>query len=239
MRRSLTARRVVVLVTTAALLATLGTPADAGENDVFGVTPHPPRVDGEARRSLAVPAEGGAFRDAVRVYNRTDDPIVVTLYPASVEPQPDGVLAVGFRGQDGNGPIAEMTLDEAEVELEPRAAAVVPLTIRAPDDPPAAPLGAVVVQQGGSSETEQTGIDLVQRVAILVQTAEPGSSVAATPVDEGSAGPLPWAIGLASAAALPAILLRRRRSDEAADQVPDEDRAGQVHERVHTAPPPS
>lgn len=236
MYRDSIARRVAVLIGSAALLATLGAPADAGENDVFGVIPHPPRVEGEARRTLDVPAEGGVFRDAVRVYNRTEDPIVVTLYPASVERQPDGVLAVGLRGQDLDGPAAGIALDQDEVQLDPRAAAVVPVTIRAPGDASSL-LGAVVAEQGTSSEGGQTGIDLVQRVALLVQTADPGSSVAATPVDEGSTGPLPWAIGFASAAALLAFLVRRRRSDETADQVPDEDRAGEVHERVHAGPP--
>lgn len=237
MRTSVIARRAAVLIGTAALLATFVTPADAGENDVFGVIPHPPRVDGEARRTLAVPAEGGAFRDAVRIYNRTDEEIVVTLYPASVERQPDGVLAVGFRGQDLEGPAAGITLDQGEVRLDPRAAAVVPVSIRVPDDPPSAPLGAVVAQERGSSEGGETGIDLVQRVALLVHTAEPGGPVAATPVDEGFAGPLPWAIAaLGAAVASLAVLAWRRRSDEPADEVPDEDRARQVHERVHRSP---
>lgn len=236
MRRSVIARRVAVLIGTATLLASLVTPADAGENDVFGVTPHPARVDGEARRTLDVPGEGGEFRDAVRVYNRTDESIVVTLYPASVERQPDGVLAVGFRGQDLDGPAAGIALDHNEVALAPRAAAVVPVRIRATEETHSSPLGAVVAEQRAPSDEEQTGIDLVQRVAILVQTAEPESPVAATPLDEGPSGALPWAIGLAAAAGLLAVLSRRRRSDETADEVPDEDGARQVHERVHRSP---
>lgn len=234
--RRLIARRVAALIGSAALLATLAPSAGAGENDVFGIIPHPPRVEGEARRTLDVPAEGGVFRDAVRVYNRTEESIVVTLYPASVERQPDGVLAIGFRGRDLDGPAAGITLDENEVRLDPRAAAVVPVRIRIPDEDLSAPLGAVVAEQGPPSDGGATGIDLVQRVAILVQTAEPGSPVAATPVDEESAGLLLRAIALAAVAGLLAILIRRRGSDEAADEVPDEDRAREVHERVHRSP---
>src|SRR5205809_6262291 len=80
------------------LWALLPSHAHASENETFGLTPYPERVNNVVRRTFAIPLDNGAvFEDAVRVYNRTNQPIDLLIYASDARAANDGSITVGFR----------------------------------------------------------------------------------------------------------------------------------------------
>lgn len=223
------------------LVLVLGGTATAGETNTFGTTPHPVKVDGEPRGSFTIPERlSDPAQDTLRVYNRTDQPLSLRVYTAPAELGDDGVYAVGFSHQRGG--LAERIRPETgSVDLAPKGDALVRFTVSPGDAPDE--LAALVVEP---VDPRAAGtVDLVERVAILVKTTSSGSGnlVGPPPADEATPVLL---IAIAIAALVLAALLAWRRarhsstkSDQAADQVPDEDGAREVHERVYAAPPTS
>src|SRR5207244_13351865 len=73
--------------------------AGAVENERFGLSPSPDRINNVVRRTFAVPLELGAkFDDAVRVYNRTDRQIALLTYSVDARAAQDGTITIGPRG---------------------------------------------------------------------------------------------------------------------------------------------
>ena len=67
----------------------------ATENQTFGISPFPERVNNVVRRTFAIPLDrGSVFEDAVRVYNRTDQPIELIVYSADARAAGDDSPAV-------------------------------------------------------------------------------------------------------------------------------------------------
>lgn len=214
-----------------------GSTAAAGETKTFGTTPHPAKVDGEARSSFTVPEQmTDPAQDTLRVYNRTDQPLTLQVYSAPVELGDDGVYAVGFSHQR-TGLAERIRPETGSIDLAPRADALVRFTVHPGETTDG--LAALVLEP---VDPQATGtVDLVERVAILVKTtsSDPGNLVGPPPADEGLPMVPLIAIAIAAVAGLLAwgrVRRSRSGSDETADQVPDEDRAREVHQRVHRSP---
>lgn len=190
-------------------------PAMAGsapvENESFGIVPLPEQVDGLDRSTFAIPLEEGAtFEDAVRVYNRTDQPIELLLYAADARAGVDGSISVDLRGSTPEGVGAWIELAERELNLPPRGESIVSFRITVGSANPMPDFGAIVV------ENTARGIrsDLPQRLHVVVRTSPPDS-----PTTSRRVRPLllrsPWIIvailGLIAAALLVWIGARRAR----------------------------
>lgn len=147
-------------------------PARAVDNESFGMVPHPHNIEGRERRTFGIPLETGAvFEDAVRVYNRTDQPMNLYVYAADAEAGVDGTISVGFRGSRPKGVGAWVKLSRDTINLPGRGEALVRFRIEVRSDDPAPALGAIVV------ENAERGIaaDLAQRLQIVIRTSAPNS----------------------------------------------------------------
>ncbi len=147
-------------------------PAYAVDNETFGMVPHPHNIEGRERRTFGIPLETGAvFEDAVRVYNRTEQPLNLAVYAADAEAGVDGTISVGFRGSRPKGVGAWIDLSRDTINLPPRGEALVRFRIEIKSADPSPDLGAIVV------ENAERGIaaDLAQRLQIVVRTSSPNS----------------------------------------------------------------
>jgi hypothetical protein len=190
------------------VLVAVTAPAEAGETETFGVAPHPPRVDGTERRAFGIPMqEGRTFTDGVRVYNKTSEPLTLSVYAAEATVGDDGVVSVGFRGSATRGLAAGIDLHTETVELGPRADTVLTFRVRVASDRPSSDLAAIVVESG--TERGSGGLDLVQRVAVLVRPAAAGAATGAVPQPEDSRAWWPF-VAAAVLLMVAAVLLRRR-----------------------------
>lgn len=198
----------VVFGAVLAVVGLQGLPAYAGQTDSFGTTPDPARVAGEVRRSFFIPLErAGTFRDEVRVYNRTGKPLQLAVYAADAASDRDGVISIGYRGAPTTGLANSISLSRDSVELPPHGAITIPFQVHVRPPAPADPLAAIVVEN--ASQGSGSGLDLVQRVAILVRPAIPGSPIAAVRVPDPEGSWL-WIAGAAALIILLAAVARRR-----------------------------
>ena len=136
------------------------------------MVPHPHNIEGRERRTFGIPLETGAvFEDAVRVYNRTDQPLNLFVYAADAEAGADGTISVGFRGSRPKGVGAWVNLPRDTINLPGRGEALVRFRIEVRSDDPTPALGAIVV------ENAERGIaaDLAQRLQIVIRTSSPNS----------------------------------------------------------------
>jgi hypothetical protein len=212
--RHIRAAAVVLIV---GLIGVLGPvrPAAGAENDKFGVTPEPERVDGESRGTFEIPLEPGAeFEDAVRIYNRTDDELRLVIYPADAEANVDGTISFGFRGSEPKGVGAWVKLGRSSVSLPPRGETVVTFRVNVRTSNPTPSLGAIVVEQSAKGESSS------DRLRLIVRTV-PANSPTTSERKRSLLLRSPWII-LASIGLLVALVLvwiGRRRSRRPRDTV--------------------
>jgi hypothetical protein len=197
--------------------ACLPLPAQATENEAFGIAPYPDHVGGIVRRTFAIPLDQGAvFSDAVRVYNRTDQPMELEVYPSDARAAVDGTISVGFRGSRLSGVGSWIKLKRSSVNLAPRSSAVVSFRVSVRSTKPSPELGAIVADNSRHSLRP----DLVRRVNVVVRTTPPGSPTTSAKVRAFTllSG---WTIvavgGLIAAGVL--VWLARRRARRSRDEV--------------------
>jgi hypothetical protein len=215
------------------------TPFASGiENESFGLTPFPERVNDMDRRSFSIPLETGAtFEDAVRIYNRTDEPVTLAVYATDAETALDDTIKVGLREENATGVGSWIDLALPSVKLEARDAKTVTFRVRVRSSDPSPDLGAIVVENtaGGLST------NAVQRLHILVRTVPPNTPTASVRVRTFLLRS-PWVaialLGLVVAGALVWVGARRARrprdlvvepgsldaSDEFGDDAPEASR---------------
>lgn len=185
--------------------------ASAVENETFGVAPFPENVRGNERIAFTIPLEVGAtFKDAVRVYNRTDQALDLAVYAADAETGMDGAISVGFRGSEPTGVGAWIDLEQGSLTLPPHGEEIVDFEVEVRATDPTPELGAIVVE----NTARGTSDDLDQRLNLVVHTNPPNS-----PTPSERVQPLllrsPWIIvailGLLLAAVLIWLGARRAR----------------------------
>ena len=111
-------RRVVVFACIAASLSVWSIPVRAAENNSFGITPQPEVINGVSRQSFEIPLESGAsFEDAVRVFNRTDQPLELLLYSADATSAADSKTSVGDPNDHPKGIASWITISTTKVSL--------------------------------------------------------------------------------------------------------------------------
>jgi hypothetical protein len=205
--------------------------AQAAENETFGLRPHPATVDGVARSTFEVPLEPGAtFRDRVRVYNRTNQAIELVLYAVDAQTTRGGEINIGVRNTKPTGVGSWIKLSRTSLQLGSKEDAVVGFTVHVETDAPAPDLGAIVAE---NTTRRSGGVDLAQRLHVVVKTAPPGTPVAAERVPRGLRSPW-WWIGFSGLLLAAYIVWRRTRrarrdpdlepaeADEDADYAPEE-----------------
>jgi len=145
---------------------------NAVENESFGLTPQPERVDGTDRSSFSVPLEQGAtFEDSIRVYNRTDQPIELAVYAADAQADVDTAVSVGLRESQPEGVGAWIDLSENELTLPGRGETSITFRVEVESSDPSPDLGAIVVEPTGRGLAE----DMSNRLSLVVRTAPPNS----------------------------------------------------------------
>jgi hypothetical protein len=198
------------------------------------LAPHPERVNGVDRRTFSIPLEPGAiFEDAIRIFNRTDQPLKLVLYPADAEATQSEVT-VNFQSTRLRGVGSWIDLSRGSVELAPRGEIVVTFRVRVKSAEPSPKYGAIVVDNADKGLSSNAS----QRLDILVLTLPPNTATTSQRVR-----PLllrsPWIVvamlGLIVAAAVLWIGARRSRRprdivvapgemDEGEEDIPDSSR---------------
>lgn len=172
-------------------------PASAIETASFGLLP----AGSSGRTALHEDVRPGERRDdAVRLWNKTDQPIVVRLSVQGAAIDGAGQVSLG-----GTGGAAEwVSLASTRVSLPARGSVDVALTVRAPRTMPAGETTAAIV-----AEAEPAGgtahVSVVQRVALMVYAQAPAGS----PLKASLGWALWVAVGLL-ALVVPAAVWRRR-----------------------------
>jgi hypothetical protein len=167
----------LVRIGASAILATIAfgsfaPAASAVENESFGLTPQPERVDGTDRSSFSIPLEQGAtFEDSIRVYNRTDQPIELAVYAADAQADVDTAVSVGLRESQPKGVGAWIDLSENQLTLPGRGEISVTFRVEVRSSDPSPDLGAIVVEPTGRGLAEETS----NRLSLVVRTAPPNS----------------------------------------------------------------
>ena len=157
----------------------LASGAHAAENETFGLTPYPERASGIVRRTFAIPlGSGSIFEDAIRVYNRTDQPLDLLLYAADARAANDGTITVAFRGSRPTGLASWIKLSRTAVSLPRRGSAVVSFRVTVQSGRPSPDLGAIVVE----NTARGLRAELVRRLHVVVRTTPPGSPTTSTKV---------------------------------------------------------
>lgn len=214
--------RISFAITVAALLPAVVASAVPVENESFGIVPDPEQVEGLDRGTFAIPLEDGAiFEDAVRVYNRTDQPIELVVYAADARAGVDGSISVDLRGSRPEGVGAWIELSQEELHLLPRGESIVKFRITVGSTSPMPDFGAIVVENTARGVRS----DLPQRLHVVVRT-----SPAESPTTSRRVRPLllrsPWIIvailGLVAAAVLVWLGARRARRPHDAITAPGE-----------------
>src|SRR5205807_1639725 len=109
-----------------------------------GISPFPERVNNVVRRTFAIPLDrGSVFEDAVRVYNRTDQPIELVVYPADARAALDGTISIGLRDSTLTGVGSWIKLSRSSVALAGRASAVVRFRVSVRSTKPTPDLAAI------------------------------------------------------------------------------------------------
>lgn len=221
MRKSFSSRTASVLAALAVVLA--ATPVRAAENETFGIQPSPASVDGVQRRTFEIPLERGTtFRDRIRVSNRTNLAIELLLYAVDAETERGGEINVGFRSTKPVGVGSWIKLSRSTVQLGPKEEVVVGFTVHVESDAPSPDLGAIVAE---NTTRRSGGVDLAQRLHVVVKTAPPGTPVTAERVPRGLRSPWWWVgiAGLLVAAYVVWRRTRRGRSDVEPEREPDQE----------------
>ncbi len=167
----------LVRIGASAILATIAfssfaPTANAVENESFGLTPQPERVDGTDRSSFSIPLEQGAtFEDSIRVYNRTDQPIDLVVFAADAQADVDTAVTVGPRDSQPKGVGDWIDLSESELNLPGRGETTITFRVEVKSSDPSPDLGAIVVEQTGRGLAE----DASDRLSLVVRTAPPNS----------------------------------------------------------------
>lgn len=161
-------RALVALAGLAPVVVGAAGPASAIETASFGLGPA-----GSANRTALHPEvkPGARIDDAVRLWNKTDKPVVVRLQVQGAALDAGGQVSLG-----GNGGAAQwISLGQDRVELAPHASVDVPVVLRAPRNMPEGETTAAIVAEaepaGGSSN-----VAVVQRVALMVYASAPEGS---------------------------------------------------------------
>lgn len=198
------ARSLAAAVAALALCVIVATPASALETEQFGVEPYPLFVSGDVRRSFEVTLDpGAALTDAVRVWNKTQEPVVVRLYGAGVEVTDGQYQIAAYEARD-RGAGDWLRPEVGDIRLGPDEERIVRFTVSAP---PILPEEGQTVALVAESDTglETQGVDVVARLAMLVEI-DPESS--------GLAG-ISWWVWLAAAlilaVAVSQLVARRAR----------------------------
>ena len=191
------------------VLWSFAAPALAVENETFGLSPFPERINNVVRRTFAVPLDRGSrFEDAVRVYNRTDQQIELLVYPADARAALDGTISVGLRGSAPTGVGSWIHLDRRTLTLAPHGSSVIRFRITVGTAKPSPDLGAIVAENAVA--TSRPGVS--RRLDIVVRTTPPGSPTLSTKVRAFSlrSGWTIVALGVLVAAGALVWLARRR-----------------------------
>lgn len=173
-------RRAALLVAVVAI-ALCGTApfASAIENETYGVTPFPERKDGLDRTTFSIPLETGAtFEDAIRIYNRTDESLNLTIYATDADTKLDDTISVGLREERATGVGAWIDLARGSVDLTPRGQVTIPFRVKVRSSNPTPKLGAIVVEKAGRG----LAANAAQRLHVVVRTVPPNTGTTSTRV---------------------------------------------------------
>jgi hypothetical protein len=170
----------IVLLVVVSFTSLLWAPAHAIENDTFGIEPYPEQSDGAERGTFSIPLEPGAvFEDAVRIYNRTDQPLDLLVYAADAEAAPDDTeISPGFRASRPKGVGSWIDLARETVELEARDEVIITFRVEVKTSEPSPQLGAIVVENTARGLSG----DAAQREFLPVRTVSPNSETASVRV---------------------------------------------------------
>ena len=176
-------------------------PASAIETASFGLAPA-----GSAQRTALHEdvRPGRKVDDAVRIWNKTDRPVVVRLSVQGAAIDGAGQVSLGGNG----GAAGWVSLGSERVSLAPKASVDVPVVLRAPRTMPKGESTAAIVAEA-EQPAGSANVAVVQRVALMVYAKAPAGSPR-----EASLGWALWAaLGLLAAAlAVMAVVWTRRRS---------------------------
>jgi hypothetical protein len=204
-------RRAVVLSAIVLSCTVWSSVSHAAENESFGIAPQPLTVNGVTRSSFEIPLDTGVrYQDEVRVYNKTDQPLDLTLYGADATGSGPNDLAIGFRDQHPTGVGAWISLARTKVSLAPHGGAAVRFIVDVRSSNPSPAIGAIV------AENTATGLpaDLAERLSVLVRTVPANSTTTSTRVRPYLLRS-PWVVvaivGLVAVLALVVLVWRRSR----------------------------
>ncbi len=193
-------------------LASITPASRAVENESFGLTPHPEQAEGVDRTSFSIPLEEGAeFEDAIRIYNRTDQPIELAVYAADAQADVDTAVSIGPRESQPKGVGSWIDLDEDQVTIQGRSDIAIIFRVKVKSSDPSPDLGAIVVENTGRGLAE----DASDRLSLVVRTAPPNSPSTSVRVKSLLRLDSPWVIvaivGLLVALVVIVIGTRRAR----------------------------
>lgn len=140
--------------------------AEAAETETFGAQPHPRSIAGQRRTGFRLGiAEGAAARDAVLVFNKTEEAIRLRVF------------ATDFRegaplpfGREPTGVGAWIQLEPQELELEPMERRVIEFAVARPDGTEPGS-GAIVVEEI-PREDRESSITIRFQVALELAVAD-------------------------------------------------------------------
>lgn len=169
--------------------------AHAIETASFGLAP----AGGQARTALHEDVRpGGRVDDAVRVWNKTDQPVTLAVSVQGASLGADGKVSLG--GTGGASPWVRVGM--RSVTVQPRGSVDVPVVVETPRNMPAGTSTAAVVVEPSNASTSDSAV--VQRLALMVYVQAPsGSPLRAA---------LPWIVWVAVALLAVAVGLVVRRS---------------------------
>jgi hypothetical protein len=162
----------VALVTVSGGLLLLAGPAGAVQTNSLGLTAVA-GPGGTTRSLLAHPASGSRVVDGVEITNRTPHPLEVILAAVGVTRSAQGIYQLGAAG---GGLARDITLGAQRVDLRPRQAERIPVSIRTTFDRTSTRYAAVTATAGSSADISSadissagTPVPVVQRLAVLVE----------------------------------------------------------------------
>lgn len=143
--------------------------AFGGELDTFGVYPSPRTIGGHEHRLHYSIGEGGAVRDAVLVFNKTNKPLKVSFQGLDATKDASGKISL-FEGpptQVGSW----IHPEPSEVVLAPKGKATVNFSIARPAGGRPG-VGALVVIALEKTSVTASGFDLNKRIALVVTVGD-------------------------------------------------------------------
>jgi hypothetical protein len=138
-------------------------PAQAIETSTFGAEPSPKTTSKGARTSYRIALEpNGASDDALRVWNKTDQPLTLKLSAISASVDAAGKVALGGSA----GTASWFSFEPEQVELGPKASSVVRFSVRAPRSLDGSDVAAAITVEPVASQG--AGVAVVERLATMV-----------------------------------------------------------------------